>query len=268
LSQCLSEHPEVGIPEEEVYFFSTRRMVHSYWQKGLPWYSSVLSSGISPQTKVWGEITPFYLYDEDSASLIKQTVPGVKLICCLRDQSERAYSWYTLFLRHNPDLLYTRFSFHQFLTYCADVYGREGFYLEHIKRYLEFFPRESILFLLYDDLEENPRAYIRRVFSFLGVDESFCPPAVAKQINSMRSIHMPKSLRWDSLAKDLNTRGFLRLARIIQEANSMHIKENELPGRHRMSSEIRERMHRMFLAHNEQLGAFLGRDVTHWNTSK
>ena len=266
LSQCLSEHPEVGIPEEEVYFFSTRRLVHSFWSRGLSWYSSVLNSGIGPQTKVWGEITPFYLYDEDSASLIQQTVPNVKLICCLRDQSERAYSWYTLFLRYNPDLVYTRFSFQQFLTYCGDVYGREGFYLEHIERYLKLFPRESILFLVYDDLETNSLSYIQRAFNFLGVDESFVPPSAVKRINRMNSMDMPKSLVWAKATRKLARHGFARLARLIENVNMIPMQRNELPDRHRMSAEMRERMYSMFATHNEKLGEFLGRDLSHWNT--
>ena len=265
LSQCLMEHPEVGIPEDEVYFFSTRRMVHSFWSKGLPWYSAFLRRGLKPTSKVWGEITPLYLYDEDTPSLIRQTVPNVKLICCLRDQSQRAYSWYTLFLRHNPDLINTRFSFKQFLTYSADVYGREGFYLEHIDRYLQFFERESILFLLYDDLIANPSAYVQRVFDFIGVDSSFTPPAVNEQINSMKTIRIPKNEIWDNIATKFTRRGLHAPARWIHSFNAETVGREELPVRHQMSDEIRQRMYHMFADHNQRLGLFLGRDLSHWN---
>jgi hypothetical protein len=241
-------------------------MVFSYWSKGLPWYSSFLRSGISPHSKVWGEITPFYLYDEDSAQLIQQTVPNVKLICCLRDQFERAYSWYTLFLRYNPDLIYTRFSFKQFLTYCADVYGREGFYLEHIERFLKLFPRESILFLLYDDLVADPQSYVRRVYEFIGVDASFCPPAASRQINSMSTIHIPKHPVGEKIAQKFARRGLTKPMQWIRNINLISIQRDELPARHRPSTELRERMYTMFADHNVQLGKFLGRDLTHWNT--
>lgn len=266
LSQCLMQHPEVGIPENEVYFFSTRRMVHSFWSKGLPWYDKFLRAGIKPTSKVWGEITPFYLYDEDSAALIHQTVPNVKLICCLRDQAQRAHSWYTLFLRYNPELIHTRFSFKQFLTYSADVYGREGFYLEHIERYLQLFPRQSMLFLLYDDLVANPSAYVQRVFDFIGVDTAFTPPAVQEKINSMKTIRIPKHATWNNIATKFSRRGFHAPARWIHSFNAEAVTREELPARHQMSDEIRERMHTMFAAHNQRLGAFLGRDLTHWNT--
>lgn len=262
LSQCLVEHPEVGIPTEEVYFFSTRRMVHSYWSKGLDWYASFLRTGITPQSKVWGEITPFYLYDEDSAQLIYQTVPDVKLICCVRDQFERAYSWYTLFLRYNPSLIHSEFSFRQFLTYCADVYGREGFYLEHINRFLEFFPRESILFLVYDDLVADPKAYIQRVFEFLAVDATYVPPAVERHINFLR---IPKQRIWEDIADKFARRGYSKIENWIRDRNSVPVAREHLPARHRPSAELRARMYTMFAEHNIQLGRFLGRDLTHWN---
>lgn len=268
LSQCFMEHPEIGISEEEVYFFSTRRLVHSRWSNGESWYSKLLYHSVTPQTKVLGEITPFYLYDEDSAELIYKTVPNVKLICCVRDQFERAYSWYTLFLRHNSSLIDTKFSFNQFLTYCADVYGREGFYLEHINRFLKFFPRESIHFLVYDDLVADPKGYIQKVFEFLEVDSSFQPPAVQRQINSITKIRASRSRLVEKIADKLLWHRFYGLGNWIQKYNNIYYQSDSLRPRHLPSDDLREKMHSMFEEHNIQLGEFLGRDLTHWNTGK
>ena len=145
ISQCLSEHPQISLPPHEVYFFTTRRMVHSFWTKGLEWYSGFFEECARSGSTLCGEITPVYLFDEDTPGLIHSCIPEAKLICVLRDQAERAYSWYRLFLKVNPDLFKTSYSFKKFLTYHTEVYSTEGFYLDHLKRYLGFFPRESLL---------------------------------------------------------------------------------------------------------------------------
>src|ERR1044071_7051736 len=130
LAQCLAEHPEVSIPPEEVYFFTTRRVVHSYWERGVEWYEQLFAQTMKTGAVTWGEVTPTYLLDEGTAERIYQVVPDVKLICILRDQSERAYSWYRFFLNVNRDLYNSDYSFRRFLTYHTEVYAQEGLYLD------------------------------------------------------------------------------------------------------------------------------------------
>ena len=183
LAQCLAEHPEVSLPPEEVYFFTTRRVVHSFWERGVEWYEQLLARTVKEGATTWGEVTPVYLLDDGTAARIYQVVPDVKLICLLREQSERAYSWYRFFLKVNPDLDNSAYSFKRFLTYHTEVYGREGYYLDSIEQYLVYFPRDSLLILLYDDLIKNPLSVIRNVYEFLGVDAAFVPQSAMKRIN-------------------------------------------------------------------------------------
>jgi hypothetical protein len=267
LAQCLSEHPQVALPPHEVYFFTTRRVVNSYWSRGLAWYSSLFDDCVRPGVVTWGEITPVYLFDDDTPRSMHQIVPEAKLICCLRDQSERAYSWYQLFLRFNPDIYFTSFSFRQFLTYNPEVYGREGFYLEHLERYLALYPRESILILLYDDLQEDPAGYIQQVFGFLGVNASFVPPSLNKRINPML-LEIPRSRMLQHIAGHLKTRRrSVNIGLFLDKLNSRQVHKVDLPSRHQMDPEMRVRMTELYHEHNQRLGEFLGRDLGHWNKS-
>ncbi|MCH2046557.1 MAG: sulfotransferase domain-containing protein, partial [Saprospiraceae bacterium] len=52
---------------------------------------------------------------------------------------------------------------------------QEGFYYRHMHRYFELFPREQIKILLYDDFKATPQNFIREIFDFLEVDNSFEP---------------------------------------------------------------------------------------------
>lgn len=265
LAQCLSEHPQVALPPHEVYFFTTRRVVHSFWSKGLDWYSSVFEKLASAEVTTWGEITPTYLFDDDAPHLMHQCLPKAKLVCCLRDQAERAHSWYRLFLHFNPEIFLTNYSFRQFLTYHNEVYGREGFYLEHLQRYLALYPRESILVLLYDDLRKDPTDVIEQVFRFLDVDASFLPPSLHKRINPM-PLEVPRSRALQRIAARLKPRrGLAKIGLLIDELNTVQVDRASFPPRHQLDPEMRARMAELYENHNQKLGEFLGRDLSHWN---
>lgn len=266
LAQCLAEHPEISLPPEEVYFFTTRRIVHSFWNRGVDWYGGLLEGSMSPDARICGEITPTYLLDDESAELIHKVVPDVKLIVLLRDQCERAYSWYRFFLKANPDLYPTNYTFQRFLTYHTEVFGREGFYLEHLDRFLARFPRESLLVLLYDDISADPRALVKQAYEFLGVDPTFVPASAVKTINRA-DVTIRKSHVIEQVAGVLpRFRGLGRVTRFLEEFNSVSLQRQQLPSRHQLDPEMRHRMYELYADHNLRLGAFLGRDLNHWNT--
>ena len=266
LAQCLSEHPQIALPPHEVYFFTTRRVVHSFWDRGVEWYKRLLADSMKPGAATWGEMTPVYLLDDDTPALIHQCIPNVKLICVLRDQSERAYSWYRFFLKVNPDLYWSNYSFRRFLTYHTEVCGREGFYLDHIERYLTYFRRESLLILLYDDLVNRPLSLIRDVYDFLGVDSAFVPPSVEKRINEA-DIVITRSLIIRRAALVLSRIPVLRwLSQPLERLNKKNMQRENLAPRHRLDPEMRARMRVLYHDHNRRLGAFLGRDLSHWNS--
>ena len=52
-------------------------------------------------------------------------------------------------------------------------YRRRGMYHAQLQPWLARFPRERLLLLLTEDLERDPRATLRRVFAFLGVDPTW-----------------------------------------------------------------------------------------------
>jgi hypothetical protein len=265
LAKCLSEHPQIALPEQEVYFFTTRRVVHSFWSRGLEWYSGLFERCKDEAATTWGEITPVYLFDDDTPHLMHRCLPKAKLICCLRDQTTRAYSWYRLFLAINPDIFLTNYSFKQFLTYHSEVYGREGFYLQHLQKYLALYPRESILVTLYDDLCRDPVEYVRQVFHFLKVDASFVPPSLNDRINPML-LQLPRSATLQKLAAHLKTFRRLRSVGLLAEKlNMREVDQADFPLRHKLDPEMKARMADLYQEHNRELGEFLGRDLSHWN---
>lgn len=256
LARVLGEHPEVGIGRDEVYFFTRRRVVHSFWDRGREWYDQQLRGLRREGTKVIGEITPVYLFDDDTPGLIQQVAPRAKLICCVRDQSRRAESWYRLFLRFNPTLTAENYPIDKFLTYQNDVFGREGFYLEHLERYWRLFPRDQLLVLVFDDLELDPLAYARRVFGFLGIDDAISPASASHRIN--RLAPEVRSVAVDG--PKVGGPGTISDRPMVAAADS-----DGAVSHFRMSPQLRAQMRKLYFEHNRRLGDVLDRDLSHWN---
>jgi len=104
----------------------------------------------------------------DIPSQIYQYNPNMKLVYILRDPIERAYSHY----RHNvlTDKLSYK-SFQDALDKSEEIIS-SSMYMMQIERYLEYFPREQILLVDFDDLIHNNIHVINEIERFLGVKVS------------------------------------------------------------------------------------------------
>lgn len=119
-----------------------------------------------------GEASPNYLFHyQTSIARIQRYVPNAKLIVILRDPAERAYSDY---LMHIRDCVGYR-SLSEQIQYSAhkSFILRKGFYYEPLKHYIDTFGSEKIKVYLYGDLCKSPFEFMKDMYQFLGVDDTF-----------------------------------------------------------------------------------------------
>jgi hypothetical protein len=66
-----------------------------------------------------------------------------------------------------------------------------------MERWLEHFPREQILVLFYEDIQTRPRALLRELYGFLGVEPDYMPPEnlLTRRVNARPSLPMPPEIR-------------------------------------------------------------------------
>jgi len=185
--QCLKEHPEVFVPfVKEQHFFDRN------YHEGLEWYERYFKGYRSE--KGICEVSPSYLGSDVAPERIKRTLGDIKLIVCLRNPIERAFSQYKMNLRKKI----TNVAFEQ-LWKSQEGYEYFGYiplgcYHTHLERYLKFFPKENILILIYEDIQNDPTGFIQRIYRFIGVDENFNPKSADKIIP-------PESLEYGSFYK-------------------------------------------------------------------
>ncbi len=174
LAQCLREHPQVYMPTDETRFFDL------HYERGLDWWLQTYFSDVAGETAI-GEKTAENLYHPDAADRIRRDLPDLKLICCLRHPVQRLCSELHMVHRTEGGADLSRI---RELAPPDSRYVRHGFYSEHLRRYIHLFGRDRLLLLVYEERRPDPTAFIRRMYTFLGVDDSFVAPSTDQQVKA------------------------------------------------------------------------------------
>ena len=167
LHYYLNFHPQISMSrEKELDFFIQERN----WRKGIEWYKS----NFKGEEKIHGESSPNYtkypLYDGVPAR-IHSIVPEVKLIYILRDPIERIVSSYI----HNYSSGTENREISEALSDMDfnNTYICRSKYFMQLKQYLQFFPYSNIMIITREELFNDRRRTLNKIFRFLNIDGSF-----------------------------------------------------------------------------------------------
>ena len=265
LYQYLRQHPDVFMPaNKEPYYFAKTRT-----EQELSDYLELFAA--RHNARAVGEASTNYLFRPQAPRLIHAYNKEMRLVAVLRNPVDRAFSQY----HHNIKLrLEPHVTFEDALAAeeAGDIdrwflkYVEMGLYAQQLRRYLEVFPREQILVILYDDLRTQLPAIVKRLFGFLGVDDEFAAD-VSVRHNPTR---VPKSRGIDSLVHVVSGSKLLRrsfkvvglddrvrrLGKKLRYANS-----TPLPS---VNPQTRQRLVDRFRSDCLDLQSLLDRDLSSW----
>ena len=132
--------------------------------------------------KAVGELSTSYLFSEVAAKEIKALIPDCKIIICLRNPFERAYSHYRMNLWTGNS---NEFDFYKALVEDYDhkpkvwgnahLYTEIGLYYQQVKRYLDLFGKDNVKIIFTEDMKKNAAQVVKELYEFIGVDSSFVP---------------------------------------------------------------------------------------------
>lgn len=185
LSATLAHHPDIYLPRiqrPEPNFF------HYSWKfnQGIEWYQKTWFHDVDNQRAI-GERSSLLLPSDVAAKRMKQALPDVKLIFCLRNPLERAWGNYRFTVLEGLEPL----SFDEAIKVepermkqavgkWAEVqphaYLTRSHYSTYLEEFFALFGKDHILLLKSEDLGRNPQENVRRVCEFLGVDSSVSLP--------------------------------------------------------------------------------------------
>ena len=169
LINSLSRHPSVRACSRELHFFDRQEN----YRLGLDWYKKQMPLSLRNQITV--EKTPAYFVTDDAPRLVHQMSSSVKLLVVVRDPTVRAISDYAQLSDKNHGTLrpfeeyVTEDSQHRVLRASSTIITT-GLYVNHLKRWLEYFPLEQIHFINGEELVKNPVHEMKAVEKFLGLE--------------------------------------------------------------------------------------------------
>lgn len=206
LYQYLTQHPLV-IPGvgKEVYFFDKK------FDKGINWYKSFFPTKLSKsrlekklkRNCITGEATPRYLYHPHTPKRVFDLIPTVKLIVLLRNPIDRAYSHYQMEAKQDNNELPFEEAIEQeekrimddmkkmerdenfySINFYRKSYLTRGIYVDQLKRWFEYFPREQFLILKSEDFYSKTPEVYQQVLDFLNLPKF--------ELNSFKPYRMRK----------------------------------------------------------------------------
>ena len=177
LHTLLSSHPDVYMPSQrkEIRFFE------QYYSRGLDWYSSFFCPPEeAARYKAIGEISTQYYDCEECPQRIFTALPQAKLIIMLRHPVNRAYSHYGFVVQRRN----FRGSFESFLNDRPKALEK-GYYSRYLERFLQYFDRQRILALVFEQVFADTAKTRQTVADFLEIDANKFPAeAGQKKVNA------------------------------------------------------------------------------------
>lgn len=173
LYQALRCHPDISAPEvDTINYFDIN------YCKGESWYESFFTHD---DEKIRFDPTYTYIRNKRAPERISKHNPNAKIMLTARDPIERAFSHYW----HEKKKDRFDFNFYEvFRNYdLFENWIEPGMYALHYRRFLEFFPKDQIKILFFQDLQDDPERFFEDVCRYCEIDNTFMPPVLGKRIN-------------------------------------------------------------------------------------
>lgn len=270
LHDVLNQHPDIYLPDfKEAHFFD----FDENYSRGEKWYDKTVFGKYSGQ-KVKGEITPSYIYFPDVPKRILDTVgPEVKLIFMFRHPVGRAWSHFQMHrLRGNEKLSFEEAILVEperlkkdMLTASRFSYMNRGFYSQQVERYLNYFPKENMHFIIFEEFVKDMAGHTEKLLEFLGVenmelDYSIRSNKQAEQKSKAMAklIHQPSRIK--KILRPLVPSKFAKRARYsLNRMNEGEVVRSELDPK--LKSQL---FKEYFEKDAEALSNLIGRDLSCW----
>lgn len=272
LSSCLALHPQICLSEPKEINYFNYADIHRFHQKKsnvnknntkpFSWYQKHFKHCRKDAIK--GEFSVSYMIDEKAPLFIKQRFPNIKLLACLRNPIDRAYSHYW------AAKSYRKIEKKSFEAVIKDdsVYIQHGFYQKYLNRYLKYFNKDQILIILLDDILSKPEEVAAEVYNFLNVSNNVNislrnttkNTAMESRFSLMEPImrHFSNFLINAGQARLLHAIRKLGAKKLFIQLSSRRLEYPE------MKSETRKYLGNIFKKSNRELGEFLQRDLSYW----
>jgi Sulfotransferase domain len=182
LYQVLSPHVRLPTPAKETRFFD------NHFHRGLKWYIAHYPVAAKNKKLPAGEVAPTYFASARARERLVQALPQARIVCTFRNPAERIVSLYRLkrayglipwnleqALERDPELMET------------------SRYALNLKLWQRAFGTRNVLAGIYDDLRENPQAFVDGVVDFIGVPRFVLAGSDRDAVHTSEKMTHPRS---------------------------------------------------------------------------
>lgn len=279
--EYLKQHPDIFLPTKETFHFISE----IYRGNNLPYPAQRPHEEIvfdeaaflgayeaAGDQTILGEIATGYLYYPEIAipNIKKMLGDDLYMVAVLRNPVGRTYSGYTFFSRD----LHEKLSFEDALAAEKERteanwdfmwhYVAHSKYADSVKAYQDAFPNLKVMF--FDDLKEDPAAFMKELYEYLGVD-----PEVDMDLSMKNVSGAPKSKVFQTLITQENPikKLFRPLLRAFFGREARHrirqwLKARNVGDRDSITNEQYNALLPEFEEDVKKLERLTGRDLSSW----
>lgn len=257
LYHCLRGHPQiVTSASDRIHYFDM------HYVRGQDWYHDQFVTGDRDQDgSVWFDPTYSYICSPRAADRMAQYNPEAKIMLCLRNPVERAFSHYW----HLKKTVGKHgFAFREAIEHynAFSTWVEHGFVAIGLQRFLQHYPRERVHIMMFEDLKDNPEQVWRDLCSFADIDPDFVPPSLHKKVNVAGAKQTLVSRTMNKLSRSIW--GADHNSKIRQDNPVLQFLSGKSEYVRGMDPDIEQYLYQICVPEIEEIERLTGIDLSHW----
>ncbi len=232
----LNKHPGINmcknwedpkVASTEIRFWNNGQP-HRTWNRGIDWYKNLFNGDCC------GEKSANYIEQASTMKRMSEYIPNVKLVLCIRNPVDRAYSEY--------QMQRSRLSgaFNMNFAQQRGYLERGMYYLQIKNNVLQFFPEENLYIVIQERMKNNTNYELNKLYDFLGADGY---DLEAKETTAEKATDRTLDLEKD------------------KEIKNYKVWSTEYES---MTLEMKDALSKYFKDHNKKLFEYLGYKIKEW----
>lgn len=265
LAYLLSQHPHICVAKskEPHYFTGNSARNLAWYQKQFPNHENICVDASTSYSFAPLSSNNSYMAKKCFHNIpqrIHFLNPNAKFIYLLREPIARTYSgyWHSFNTGREHRSFLEAINNDHFYLDVSNYYGQ-------LTLWLEYFPLESFLFLLFEDLKKNPEQVVKNCFQFLGLDSENITINLQEHRNKTQNINFV-GRRFNRIFKVLDYSGFGFIAPSLVRS---FIQEHTLDSAKSMpqtSDQERAFLSNYFTDKNSSLANLTGLNFSQWQS--
>ena len=282
LHHNLSDHPEIYMPDGEQAYFET-----PYFEENNSSLNNLERKFIDRKENVLGIKRPSYIGKPEVPDRITEFLPDIKLIAVLRNPIERIKSDYFHNINYGfippkdielilPKIIKKDKVFLDKYPLAYDII-EFGFYYKYLSMFKHYFKNDSILILLFEEIQDQPVETIQKCYEFLNVDKDYVsgcikskPQSVVYNLNRLKILRLRNNFSY--YLKDNKTRLFeknkslldklvLKLINLTDKMVLNNLFDNSKPI---LSEKLNRELKQVYLGDISMLENLINKNLSHW----